>query len=166
MTSIPTSISTRADARALFDYDPKGFLLWKVRVSSRAGPGDIAGARTIDKDGYRRLIFNKRPYYAHRLIYLWHHGEMPARVDHINRDRLDSRIENLRPATFEQNAQNARGKGSRHKNVSFHQPSGLWRIQVGANGTVHTRYTKTLEQAIATAHDLRSSLHGSFAAHP
>lgn len=40
---------------------------------------------------------------VHRLVFLYHHGWLPTELDHINGNRSDNRIENLRPVTREQN---------------------------------------------------------------
>lgn len=47
-------------------------------------------------DGYRITRISNKQYYVHRLIFLYHHGYVPTYVDHINNDRADNRIENLR----------------------------------------------------------------------
>lgn len=51
----------------------------------------------------------------HRAIFAMHHGWLPAAIDHINRDRFDNRISNLRPTTTVQNSYN---KGIRSYNSS------------------------------------------------
>lgn len=47
-------------------------------------------------------------YLAHRLAWLWIHGTLPKFIDHINGDRLDCRIDNLRECSASQNAFNQR----------------------------------------------------------
>lgn len=77
-----------------FYINPEGVLCWKVK-RRKVDRGQPAG---IDRgDGYIRVIFNYKPYYAHRIVWLLVHGEWPTEIiDHINRNRNDNRIENLR----------------------------------------------------------------------
>jgi hypothetical protein len=59
-----------------------------------------------DRDGYIMCYFHGKRRRVHRLIYLMHHGYLPEVVDHINRDRQDNHIENLRACTQQQNIAN------------------------------------------------------------
>lgn len=92
--------------RSVLDYNPiTGVFVWKVRSSARTYPGDVAGCK--DKEGYRVIKFQRRVYFAHRLAWLYVYGEWPkAKTDHINGDKADNRIDNLRDVTQSQNMQN------------------------------------------------------------
>jgi hypothetical protein len=48
---------------------------------------------------------------AHQFIYYWVNKKCVDCIDHINRDKLDNRIENLREATYSVNARNTIGLG-------------------------------------------------------
>lgn len=94
---------TQARVRELFDYKD-GALYWRIKPSRDTAIGAIAG--TVRKDGYRAIRFEKKQYLAHRLIFLWHHGQVPRFIDHIDRNPRNNRIENLRAATHRQNHMN------------------------------------------------------------
>ena len=54
---------------------------------------------SYDKDGYLIIKVKGKQFKAHRIVWLLHHGKFPdAEIDHINRNRADNRIENLREA--------------------------------------------------------------------
>lgn len=78
-----------------FEYDPEGFLLWRVSRSSSVEVGQKAGS--LDPRGYTRIYARGRQWYLHRLVYAYHTGEWPEYIDHIDRDKKNNRIENLRP---------------------------------------------------------------------
>lgn len=68
-------------------------------------PNKVAGSQ--DTHGYRQIKINKKLYLAHRLAWLYVHGSWPSKpLDHINGNRSDNRIENLREASVGQNNQN------------------------------------------------------------
>ncbi len=59
-------------------------------------------------DGYVKMQINGKLFTLHRIIWAWHNGKIPKGrvIDHINNDRNDNRIENLRAATEKENASN------------------------------------------------------------
>lgn len=87
--------------RALLRYDPDtGHLYWSA-TGERAGNIQDKGYRTIEIDGGR--------YYAHRVVWFHTHGVWPENdLDHINRERDDNRIANLRDVTRSENNRNRR----------------------------------------------------------
>jgi len=63
------------------------------------------------KGGYRFFVARGKTNYEHRLVWLYHYGGLPDRVDHKNRIKSDNHIENLREATPAENNYNV-GKRS------------------------------------------------------
>lgn len=123
--------------RELFDYDQAtGVLKWRISTGQRAQAGDIAG--TVDGNGYLAVgLFAKR-YLAHRLAWVYVHGEWPNIIDHRNGEKQDNRIDNLRDVSHLENNQNQRRAQRKNKSgylgVSFHKNRGKWIAQIAKNG--------------------------------
>ena len=88
--------------RGLFSYDPEtGHLTNLYTRSSRAVKGRRAG--NLMGTGYRRVRLDGIEYGEHRLIWKLVYGEDPDTIDHINADRSDNRLCNLRSCTAADN---------------------------------------------------------------
>lgn len=82
---------------------------------------------------------------AHRVVWFLVHGEWPDQVDHINGDRNDNRIENLRAATSQINNQNRTARG-----YILEKRTGKYRAQIKTRGVTTTLgYFATPEEARA-----------------
>jgi hypothetical protein len=97
---------TAEDVRCAWDYDAvTGEFRWKVRTSKCVRVGDVAGAST--SNGYTRLRLNGVEYLAHRIAWLYVYGEHPSNlIDHIDGNKKNNAISNLRVVTFSENIQN------------------------------------------------------------
>lgn len=116
---------TQHELHERLSYDPEtGMFRWRhKRRGLRAG--SIAG--TILSNGYRRIKQGSVLYLAHRLAWFYVHGEWPQRdIDHINGDRDDNRIENLRQATRSQNCMNAGDVSG----ITWDKDRGRWRAHI------------------------------------
>ena len=156
-------LPSQAELRELFDYDPNGYLVWLHDKRGHVKAGDRAGH--LSNEGYWNIKVNQNRFRAHRLIYAWHHGTCPETLDHINRNRADSRIENLRPATVAQNQMNRACPSNNqlgHKNIR-QRPSGSYEVHMTVEGQVLYKNFPTLSEAIDYANHLRQELHGQFA---
>lgn len=79
--------------------------IWKTWNTAHAGTE--AGAKNKVKNKYRwKVVITPYEMRRYQIIWAMHYGEWPSQVDHINRDSLDDRIENLRLATTRQNTAN------------------------------------------------------------
>jgi hypothetical protein len=155
----------------LFEYDKEtGNLIWKIKPSSRGHhvkAGDIAG--TLKSHGYLCVGINYNSYRAHRLIFLMHKGYLPKTVDHINGDKLDNRIENLRAATVGQNQHNRKTNAnntSGYKGVSWSKAQKKWTARITLERKIiHLGYFANVEEAAEVVRKAREELHGDFANH-
>jgi hypothetical protein len=96
------------------------------------------------------------------------HGYLPKVLDHINGDRKDNRIENLREANHQTNAYNQnmkRNNVSGIKGVSWNNDRQKWAVRVNHNKKTYQRYVQDLELAELVAIEMRSKLHGDYANH-
>ena len=104
-----------AAAIDLVSYDQEtGVFRWLVSRRGVARAGDVAGS--VMRNGYARIKINQKAVLSHRMAWLFVHGTMPVhQIDHINGDKLDNRIVNLRDVRPAVNTQNSR-KARRRKN--------------------------------------------------
>lgn len=94
--------------RHLFNYEPETGLIWH-RIDKKGGPraGDPAG--TPDGNGYLRVQMDGMRTRGHRIAWVHYYGSEPNHdIDHINGDRSDNRIANLRDVPRRVNLENLR----------------------------------------------------------
>ena len=103
MTKLKT-LPSQKKLQELFDYKD-GQLYWKVRINSSIDLSKPAG--NIEKSGYRRIQIVGKRYKAHRLIWKYHYGKDPKEfIDHIDGNKINNDIKNLRESTRQQNGFN------------------------------------------------------------
>jgi hypothetical protein len=151
------------EVAAAFEYDAeRGLLIWKRRLRSDFATNNAwavwntkhggTEAGGIGAKGYRAIRFKGKMRKASRLIWTLANGAPPDRVDHINGNRSDDRIENLRDVS---QAENSRNRARQMNNTSgasgvYAAPNGRWMAQINDNG--RRRYLGTYarkEDAVA-----------------
>lgn len=135
---------TQERLKAALTYDPEtGIFTGK--------DGAVLGYDSVK--GYLYISVNGDRFFAHRLAWLYVHGEMPkATIDHRNHDKQDNRIANLRDATAADNQRHRRGmvnKPLQLKGVRLHR-SGAFQARITYEGA--RRSLGTYETADEAAH--------------
>lgn len=117
--------------------------------------------------GYLRVRVDGEYYLVHRLLWRMRTGVWPDRVDHIDRNPLNNRADNLREVTHAQNMQNTKmqvNNTSGHRGVSWHKASQKWIVQINNHGkSTYGGLHHCKETAIKTYNQLQQSLHGAYA---
>jgi len=150
-------LPTRDELLELFDLEWSTGRLINRKTRGRAKKGTEAGC--LDGHGrqspYRRVRISGESYYAHHLVYVIAHGELPVgfEIDHINGVRNDNRPENLRTATHGENMRNVR-PGKRNKSgaigVCYDGQSKRWAAYIYIERKKkHLGYFDSLDEARA-----------------
>jgi hypothetical protein len=132
-----TKILTQDRLKELLHYDPAtGVFTWRISPRPNVPVGAIAGA-TDPKRKHVIIGIGGRLYRAHRLAWLYVHGEWPvSEIDHINRNGGDNRFSNLRLADRFINTQNTglrKDNKSGYRGVNWSKATGKWRARIQAN---------------------------------
>lgn len=121
--------------KELLNYDPvSGVFIWK-KSRGRCAAGAIAGS--LFSNGYVRIHFLNRDQLAHRLAWLYVYGEWPEdEIDHIDGDKKNNSISNLRKCSSGENKQNRKssGRSSKYLGVSWATRDKVWISQITVNG--------------------------------
>ena len=152
-------------------YDPEwGVITWKKRPTNNVPAGSVAGK--LLPTGYRHIRFKRKQWYAHRLAWYIHTGVDPIgwTVDHINGNKDDNRIENLRLAYEYQQRGNT---GLRSDNtsgvrgVSWSKRDSKWEAKIQRqNRTYMLGRFDTKEEAAAAYQEAATAYFGEFATDP
>lgn len=147
---------TSSRLHKVVSYDPDTGIFRRLTKWGSQNIGDIPG--TQSPQGYWYIGVDGQAHPAHRLAWLYVHGNWPdGDIDHINRNRLDNQLVNLRVTTRSTNLHNSPSRGeSGIKGVSMISPSRrkkskkLWQARIQVNNKEHdlgSFYTK--EEAAA-----------------
>lgn len=161
--------------RDRLDYDPETGIFrlkarpgdaWHIRSWNTKFAGKVTG--TPNSHGYLRICLEGVSYKAHRLAWLWFYGRHPSDcIDHINGDKSDNRIANLRDASHAQNKRNVGRPGnnsSGFKGVYRHTQAGRWVARIKGDGKYrHIGIFPTIEEAAEAYRKAAEAEHGDFA---
>jgi hypothetical protein len=144
-----------------FSYE-NGVLYWKVVFSNRLKVGDPAG--TIDGRGYLRTNIDGKLIGNHLIIWIMHNGEIPPylQIDHIDQDKLNNSIDNLRLVTPTQNSLNKKSR-THTTGTYYSKERKKWVAQISLNNkNVNLGRFKTQEEAIEAYQRAYKEIHGNF----
>lgn len=177
--------ATVTQLRVALRYEPEtGKLFWLPRVPSMFPDNTCGGAAALSKawntryagkealtgrnvHGYSRGPVFSKTYTAHQVAWALHYGEWPAQaIDHINGDRTDNRIANLRCVTVAENARNQRLRADNSSGTAGVRPS-RWASRWEAHIThdyrrIHLGTFNTKEEAVAA----RKAAEAKYGFHP
>lgn len=135
------SILTQEYLKSILNYDhDTGVFKWKHRSDIpkeiNARFSSMMTGEKLDH-GYRRIVINSKKYYAHRLAWLYVNGYFPKiTIDHIDGDKSNNKISNLREATYSQNQCNlgtAKNNRSGLKGVTYDKRQNNWFARIKIN---------------------------------
>lgn len=155
---------TAAFLRELFHYDPETGVFTRLvtRPGKGARVGDVAG--TLKPSGYLTIWICGANHMAHRLAWLYVHGKWPDHeIDHIDGNRANNAIANLRDVTRSVNHENLR----RARSDNAHGFLGVspfkgkwWKARITVNGKwQHLGTFRTPEEAHAAYLEAKRRLH-------
>jgi len=149
----------------LLEYLPNGELKRKITTSPKSIQGTLVGNGDLRR--YKYFSIDGVKYYNHRIVWFIHHGYMPQQIDHINKNPLDNRIENLRECNQSQNNWNQGIKAtnkSGHKGISWYSRDKRWVATINAHGkrNIIGRFVNK-QDAIDAIKKSRIEIHKEFA---
>lgn len=149
--TFPTNL-TQAALKKFFVYNPFTGEFTRRLYSGTCGKiGDVVG--TPHNQGYLAVSLNTKSYLAHRLVWLYMYGFFPKEeIDHIDHNRSNNALSNLRLVSSLENKQNTRlskNNTTGHNGVALHKPTGKYRAYIMVNRKhIHLGLFETLQEAI------------------
>jgi hypothetical protein len=148
--------------RKVLNYDAHtGVFTWRTKLSRKVVVGREAG--TLKPNGYVSIRIDQKAYYAHRLAWCYVYGDWPdEEVDHIDGDKTNNCIANLRQASRKQNMENrVQPTGaSGYRGVCWLKANQKWRASIVHNGkNIYLGLFNTAEEASAMYRDAAAFFH-------
>lgn len=114
---------TQSELKKYLEYNQDtGLFTWINKTNSRSNKIKLGSDAGWLENGYILIGILKYKIQAHKLVWLYIHGYIPKEIDHINMNRSDNRLSNLREVTHQQNCYNFplfKNNTSGYKGVSF-----------------------------------------------
>lgn len=157
-------LPTKERLSELFEYVNGGKLRRKVSAGNQKAGVETTGK--LERHGYCRILVDGEHYLFHRIVWRLVYGDEPEFIDHINSDRSDNRIENLRRVNKNSNCQHQlrpRNNTSGFIGVYRYSRSNSWVAKICVNSKSKTiGYYKDIKDAVLAYNDKCNELHGEF----
>lgn len=144
-----------------------GKIYWKVQKGYKNKIGKEAGYP--HKDGYWRIELDGKSYKRSRIIFLMFHGYLPNMVDHIDTNRNNDCLDNLRAADALRNAWNSKTKSTstlKVKGVSYHSRDKVFQARIRHEGKEkYLGVFSCLKEAEKCVREFREKYHKEFTNH-
>lgn len=146
---------TQEYVKACLHYDQEtGVFTRRIYRGHTSLPGTVAG--TVGSHGYLSACLAGRHVLLHRLAWFYVHGEWPENIDHVDRDRLNNRLANLRECSLQENNWNLPQMATNRsgvKGVTWDKSKRKWFASIRVNGKTKSlgRYHDINEAARAYA---------------
>lgn len=155
------------DLACMLLYDKQsGLLFWNISPRPGINPGDRV-SRHIPVKGHLQIEFRGNYFQQHRVIFYMMHGYLPDVVDHIDGNKTNNKIDNLRPSNDLTNARNKRigsRNSSGYKGIIRRKSKDDWIARIGVNGKqVHIGIFKNKHIAAHEYNKAAIKYHGEFA---
>lgn len=143
---------TQSRLKEVLEYKPNtGEWIWIKPLANRTPLGSVAGS--INREGYRTIVIDKKRYQSSRLACLYMTGNWPSEeMDHIDRNRTNDSWSNLRQASRTENAVNRntfKNNTSGSKGVYWYDRTKMWMASIGVDSKlIHLGYFHTKEEAV------------------
>jgi hypothetical protein len=150
---------TQEELKEYLHYDPEtGIFTWIKSAGNGVKVNDVAGS--LQNTGYLYIGIRSQLYYAHRLAWLYMYSRWPVEeIDHINGNKKDNRICNLRDVTKRKNLSNREiHRKGKLVGTTFMNSTGKWKAQIYAENRIffigyfsteidaHRAYTQKLQE--------------------
>jgi hypothetical protein len=150
--------------QSAFEYKD-GTLFWKIDRGSNKVKGKPVGS--VNGKGYLETKLDGKFIKVHRVVFEMHHGYAPEVIDHIDGNRQNNKIDNLRAATDGENKYNQKiykSNTSGAKGVMWHEKYKKWRTQINYNGKRKCLGSfDSFDEACEFVALARDMVHGDFA---
>nr|DAF31792.1 MAG TPA: endonuclease [Caudoviricetes sp.] len=162
-----TQFITQKEIMEYLEYDPETGLFTAIKSHGTLWrSGKLVGHK--NQEGYITITLLGKIRKAHRLAWIYVYGEDidGYEIDHVNGDKSDNRICNLRISSHQQNMFNMKKKSTNKsgvKGVHFDKRCNKWRAQTSINRKrVHIGLFNTIEAAEKAVREFMVDNHKEF----
>ena len=131
---IMNNVLTQSYLKSIMTYDAEsGLFIWKVK-RKKVKQGSVVGT---NGGHYLQCKIDGKTYRLHRLAWLYVYGYLPVRLDHIDGNKLNNSISNLREVSSSENSKNlkrAKNNTSGVTGVGWHKARSMWRAYIIVGG--------------------------------